>query len=173
MFGLFTKKRCRIHGRDLRPDNVPIRYGLIRLPSNLRTAQRRLFPNANTSVLGGCRVGPKKFRDIFYCPDCRAAESKWREENPEFDTRSAVYISVQSQRRELPDTLGKQILRQSELKSPERAARYQWIVYRISLDQLVLYNSRDKTYTFPHGASGARSFSNVQELADHVTDRFG
>jgi hypothetical protein len=72
---------CRIHKVKLLADEVPIRYGLIRFSADYISAQRKLFPNANSFVLGGCRVSPTnpKTRKVNYCPQCRSAESAWYE----------------------------------------------------------------------------------------------
>ncbi len=172
MFGPFNTRRCRVHSRELQRGTATISYGLIRFPAHFLIAQRELFPCARTFVLGGCKIGTEKSREVLYCEDCREAELKWRHDNPDFDQRQAVSIAIESQRRELPDSLGKRILRQSELRTPERVRRYEWIIYRIALDESVLYHSRDKTYTFPHGRPNEQMFCDVQELAGHLTDRY-
>jgi hypothetical protein len=79
------ERRCEVHGRVLREDSVPICYGLIVKLERFRKAQRQLFPNARTFLLGGCVVGrtsPKRAR-VRYCSACRAAQDHYCAPAPE------------------------------------------------------------------------------------------
>ena len=79
MFG-----NCSVHKCKLLPEDVPIRYGLIRSPADLLSAKKQFFPNAYSFVLGGCLVSPQnpKTRKVFYCAECRTAEAAWHQANP-------------------------------------------------------------------------------------------
>ncbi len=173
MLNLFRTTRCRIHDRELEQDTVQVRYGLIRFRGEYLAAKKTQFPHAKLFVMGGCRVGTKESQDVAYCPDCREAENRWNTENPDFDTHAVVSVAVQTQRRSLANSLGKRILRQAALEKPERLQKYQWIVYRISLNESVMYHSLDKTYAFPYATDDSQQFSDIKLLADHLTSRFG
>ncbi len=75
---------CSVHKVKLQEEEVPVRYGLIRFSADYIAAKNELFPNAKSFVLGGCIVSPTnaKTRNVKYCPQCRAAESAWREAHP-------------------------------------------------------------------------------------------
>lgn len=70
---------CSVHDLPLVPDVVPVRHGLRRpLPGECE-AQRRLFPNARSSVGAGCIVfddSPTEMA-VLYCLSCREAEAEW------------------------------------------------------------------------------------------------
>ena len=170
---MFRKKYCSLHGFELRLAVAPIRYGLIRLRPTYRDAKRATFPNARSYVLGGCRVGKQKTREVAYCPKCREVEAEWLLVKPDFDTASAVSVAVQTQRRDLPDSLGKRILKQGEIDSPERLRQFHWIVYRITLEDSVMYHSRDKTYTYIWGTDQKEEFPDALQLAKFLTCEYG
>ena len=71
---------CEVHRTALRPDTIPITYGLVyRQPAAVR-AEEVSFPHASTRLLGGCVIGSEKYARLWYCPDCRAAQSTWLRE---------------------------------------------------------------------------------------------
>ena len=92
-----------------------------------------------TFIAGGCRLGPPCEKEVLYCPDCRAAETQWKQENPDFNDPSQIFHAVQTDRRDIPDSIAKQLLKQSQLDKPERAGRFLWIVYRLNLEKTVAY----------------------------------
>ena len=67
--------RCEVHhGQRLRLDIVPIHHGIVSwVPGRNSEDERERFPNAWPWVGGGCVVGPQKFTEVAYCPECRAA----------------------------------------------------------------------------------------------------
>jgi hypothetical protein len=73
--------KCSVHNEPLLREQVPIRYGLLRLSPEFRKAQSGIFPNSRSFVLGGCRVSPDnpKQQDVEFCPKCREAEQRWNE----------------------------------------------------------------------------------------------
>jgi hypothetical protein len=71
--------RCEVHDRPLLEDVVPIRYGFnagVGNPEEYEVRRAR-FPNATTSIGGGCFVGASREARVLYCPECRGAESEW------------------------------------------------------------------------------------------------
>lgn len=68
-------QRCPMHGDSMKPDTVPIAYGLMAGP--YLSARRNSFPHANSSVLGGCEVLDVKTAPVKYCSTCRKAEQEW------------------------------------------------------------------------------------------------
>lgn len=67
---------CEIHGVPLLVDIVPISFG--KPDTDSESEQHQLFPNARSSVGGGCGVqGPRRAR-VSYCPECRKMEIVWR-----------------------------------------------------------------------------------------------
>ncbi len=81
---MFGSSKCAIHGEALQGDLVPLRYGLIRFTREYLEAQLRLFPNARSFMLGGCRLppNPQKLTKVSYCAKCREAQAAWAAENP-------------------------------------------------------------------------------------------
>jgi TonB family protein len=71
------KTRCKVHGVPLKKDRLEIEYGLMGYKVGYLEAQRKSFPNANSSALGGCIVEETKFAIVAYCPKCRKAEARW------------------------------------------------------------------------------------------------
>lgn len=81
-------KKCEIHGVHLKKDTVEIHYGMpASPPAGFDGSRESDFPNANTSIRGGCLIGPDQpeTRSVKYCPQCRVAEKEWIEaqESPE------------------------------------------------------------------------------------------
>lgn len=167
---LLGPKRCKVHGNTLEEGTAPVRYGLIRLRPDYRNAKREGFPNSWSFVLGGCRVGNRREANVFFCPECRAAESEWTEANPDFDRPAVVAIAIQTARRDLPDSLAKRLLRQSQVEKPERAGYRLWVVYRLNLHECVVYNSERRTYVHPFGSDSATEYPSVDALSDALND---
>jgi hypothetical protein len=165
-------KHCKVHGRQLEQDSVPVRYGLIKFREEYRRAASEHFPHAKKFVLGGCQLGAARQQEVMFCPECRAAESRWHDENPDFDDPSVVHGAVTSARRDLPDSLAKRILKQSQLEKPERVARVLWIVYRLSLNECIAYNAERRTYYYPYGNPDSRSYSSVSGVAGALNVKF-
>jgi hypothetical protein len=69
-------RECSLHRVQLREDVVPIAYGLIRLSPEYSKAARR-FPNASTTMGGGCLVGPQRWAKVRFCPECRREQAAW------------------------------------------------------------------------------------------------
>ena len=169
---LLGPKHCTVHGRPLEREFVPVRYGLIRFREEYRKAATEQFPHTKKFVLGGCRVGRPREQEVMFCPECRAAESRWHEENPDFDDPSNVQNTITIARRDLPDSLAKRILKQSQLEKPERAERYLWIVYRLSLNECIAYNAEQKTYYYPYANCDSQSYSSISDIADALNMKF-
>ena len=169
---VFGPPRCEIHGRILERDSVPVRYGLIKFRQEYREAQRTQFPHAKPFALGGCRLGPPVKQDVMYCSDCRAAELRWHQENPDFDVPANVVIEIQTARRSLADSVAKRLLRQSQLDRPERAGRFLWIVYRLNLEESVAFDAEKKVYLYPCNDETVTSYPNIKALADALNDRY-
>lgn len=165
-------KRCSVHNRLLERDSAPVRYGLVKFRDEYRQAANKHFPNAKLFVLGGCRLGPPEEREVLFCADCRAAESKWHEYNPDLDDAVRVQQDVTTARRDLPDSVAKKLLKQSQLEKPERVDRYLWIVYRISLYERIAYNSEQQTYHYPYAGSNSAYFGSVSDLASALNKKF-
>ena len=72
-------KKCPLHGVALKTENVRITYGLPSFVPGYFQAQKRLFPDANSTVLGGCVVSKDSpvMETVKFCPKCRAAEKRW------------------------------------------------------------------------------------------------
>ncbi len=167
---LFGDKRCKVHGKMLEEGTAPVRYGLIRPRPSYLNAKKLGFPNSWLFVLGGCRVGDRREAKVHYCPDCRAAEARWNEANPDFDQPSSVSVVIQAARRDLPDSLAKRLLKQSQLEKPERAGHRIWIVYRLNLHECVAYNSEHRVYIYPYSSENAAEYSTIEALADLLND---
>jgi hypothetical protein len=75
---LLGTKLCEVHSEELKLDVVPIHYGLIRLKADYIKARETQFPQANSSLLGGCIVMDVTKAEVLYCTRCREAESAWR-----------------------------------------------------------------------------------------------
>lgn len=88
------EKHCPVHGSLLLRDRVEIAYGLIGLKPGYAEAEKRLFPEANLEVLGGCVVETQincdgtqlqtspKYAEVLYCPACRRAQARWLKTHP-------------------------------------------------------------------------------------------
>ncbi len=73
------EKRCEVHYTILRRQKVPLRYGLQAPDPDLWEARAKLFPNAKTSLLGGCCAGSMGYEyEDWVCAECRKAEARWR-----------------------------------------------------------------------------------------------
>ena len=71
---------CEVHHHNLQVDTVSIVYGLIadiEIKVGSLEAQRKIFPNANFSVWGGCNGGYPKFAEVLFCPVCRINYRDW------------------------------------------------------------------------------------------------
>lgn len=165
-------KRCKVHNLPLEQDAVPVRYGLIKSREEYRKAQRESFPRAKKFVMGGCRVGPAREKEVMFCPECRVAESAWHDENPDFDDPINVHVAVTLGRRDLPDSLAKRMLKQSQLEKPERVARFLWIVYRLNLGEVVAYHAEKKSYLYPYTTNESPCYANVEALACTLNERY-
>jgi len=80
---IMNKRTCQLHGTPLNRVKVPISYGLPAYDPAW-SVEKELFPHSKTAVLGGCLIDPDNPDDatVLVCFDCRAAEEKWRSENP-------------------------------------------------------------------------------------------
>lgn len=157
--------RCHVHGQPLQRDLVWVCYGLIRLDAEENRARKRLFPNARSSVLGGCVVGRLGERmEVRFCPACRAAEASWRREHPDFNRRSSVFVEVEHQRRDLPESAGKRLLRDNQVK-PRHLGNFSWVVYCLPDGSKVSYEARRRIYrwTAPNLEDHCY-FENVKDL---------
>jgi len=76
---LEVEKRCRIHGITLEKGEAPISYGMPVVDNVYEKARLKKFPNANSRIEGGCEVSADspKIQSVFFCPQCRVAESEW------------------------------------------------------------------------------------------------
>ena len=74
---------CSVHNESLKVGSVPVAYGLIMASAIYLKAQSRLFPNASTTISGGCVIHPGRQTEsmTLYCESCRRTEAKWRKEN--------------------------------------------------------------------------------------------
>ncbi|RYX84694.1 hypothetical protein EON83_08645 [bacterium] len=70
---------CELHKTPLQVDEVSITYGLVGFPAGYYEASQREFPNANSSLVGGCIIAPDspKAQAVKFCPQCREAEANW------------------------------------------------------------------------------------------------
>jgi hypothetical protein len=132
-------------------------------------AQKKLFPNSRTFVLGGCIVGDAKTATVSFCGDCREAEQRWQENNPEFNQAANVFWRVQRLRRDLPDSIGKRLLLESQLKSPEKREDYLWLVFKIGIRENVLFDARSGSYVLQDDSGHRFSFDNLQALAEFLS----
>ena len=78
--GQTERKLCSLHKKKLLVDKVEITYGLAMIIPNPEKVKDKLFPYANTYVLGGCVYGSDsaRYTEVFYCKTCRKAYEKWR-----------------------------------------------------------------------------------------------
>jgi hypothetical protein len=69
---------CVVHEAELQKGTATIVYGLPYISKEYQQAVKG-FPNANTSVSGGCLVGRNspRTKDVLYCPGCREAQATW------------------------------------------------------------------------------------------------
>ncbi|MBX9653489.1 hypothetical protein K2Y11_07690 [bacterium] len=148
-------------------------YGLYRFRKEYLQAEPLQFPHARKFVLGGCLVGPPRRQEVTYCPECRKAESRWHEENPDFNDPAIVLNAVTLDRRALPDSLAKRILKQSQLETPERVASYLWIVYRINLYECVAYDAERKRYHYPFRDANSEWHGTISDVVNALNSNYG
>lgn len=70
-------EKCELHKTELEDGFASISYGLIHFPDKDFETKSKLFPNANTSVHGGCVIEEKSRTEVKFCPLCRKAEEDW------------------------------------------------------------------------------------------------
>jgi TonB family protein len=79
---------CKVHRTKLLRDKVGISYGLIGFQKGYWKAEQKLFPEANSTVYGGCLVEAitcenkeiqlsPQYAEVLYCPVCRKAQAEW------------------------------------------------------------------------------------------------
>lgn len=73
-------KVCEVHKIPLRTGVVPISYGKPDTRTEVTEARQNLFPHAQSSINNGCVVKDAKWARVSFCPECRKAETKWKEE---------------------------------------------------------------------------------------------
>jgi hypothetical protein len=75
---------CPLHGAKLKSETRQVQYGTLGWRDDYHKAEEQLFPNANTTVTGGCNVGmfDPVFAIIRCCPQCREAEQVWLAQHP-------------------------------------------------------------------------------------------
>jgi hypothetical protein len=80
-----SKDRCKVHGEFFKKGTLEIEYGLPAHDIEYEKAEKKLFPFAHSSALGGCllsidyyteKIRPR-YAELLYCSKCRAAEKKW------------------------------------------------------------------------------------------------
>ena len=77
--------RCEVHDEELLGDRVEVRRGMPPAPpAGYFEAKERLFPHANSWIMGGCMVDDGIYpnddvEDVDHCPKCRIAERSWFE----------------------------------------------------------------------------------------------
>jgi hypothetical protein len=76
-----SEQKCEVHNYLLRPATVPIHYGLIHIDDEFIDAREKLFPNAKTSVMGGCVFEDESEVELLVCEKCRETEIEWRDKN--------------------------------------------------------------------------------------------
>lgn len=71
--------KCKVHNTLLRKDRVDIIYGLMGFQKGYWQARKKLFPNANSYIGGGCVVetDSPRYAEVLYCVHCRKAAGKW------------------------------------------------------------------------------------------------
>ena len=81
----WLKKRleCELHGIEFQDGTAPVRYGRIALSDEYHEARKKLFPHANSFVVGGCympdEIPPE--RPVKYCPLCRESQKKFEKQS--------------------------------------------------------------------------------------------
>ena len=68
---------CAVHRLQLKEDEVPILYGLVRFHDDYFLAQEERFPHANDVWFGGCVDGGDQTALVTFCEGCRHALSKY------------------------------------------------------------------------------------------------
>jgi TonB family protein len=80
---------CPLHKTRLQRDRVEIVYGLIGFQRGYEKAQKKLFPEANSEVFGGCVIETQincdgtqiqsspKYAEVLFCAKCRRAQAEW------------------------------------------------------------------------------------------------
>src|SRR3989442_14105987 len=77
-----NKMRCQVHDLPLVHGTAPILYGLLIWDPDYGSAQAERFPNARSSIPGGCLMCQAKEADVWYCPECRVEEKNWLRGRP-------------------------------------------------------------------------------------------
>jgi hypothetical protein len=74
---------CELHGCELRPDDVEVFRGCRDYADRYLKARDRLFPNAATGPVSTERAAVQGDAvRVWYCAECRAAESDWLPRRP-------------------------------------------------------------------------------------------
>jgi hypothetical protein len=69
---------CELHEAELIPDRVPVIEGNVDYTQSYTLACRYEFPNANVGpVYTEGRPKGDDFTEVWYCPGCRSAHSRW------------------------------------------------------------------------------------------------
>jgi len=79
---------CEVHKSVLKSARVRINYGLPYFDEELIQTRSKLFPNANSSALGGCMIDENSpsYLDAMVCEECRQAETEWKKDNNIYTT---------------------------------------------------------------------------------------
>ena len=76
------KQTCEVHSTRMKPETVPVYYGLPVLDEELIEARAKLFPNARSYFVGCVAGSGGDETEALVCEQCRAAEDEWRRTNP-------------------------------------------------------------------------------------------
>lgn len=77
------KRECPVHQTKLKHGTVRIGYGMPPAPpDDYFETMETTFPYSKMIEMGGCVVDDDSpdTRYVYFCPDCRAAEAKWKVE---------------------------------------------------------------------------------------------
>jgi len=72
-----TNKFCEVHHLPLRPEILPMVYGMPATDPGFDDAKKRLFPHWWETFNGGCVGGPK-YGKVLTCYQCRSAYYLWK-----------------------------------------------------------------------------------------------
>lgn len=75
--GLSEGYICPLHLCLLESGKVTLQYGMLRKSQEYLNACKTEFPRANSALPGATLVNLHSFKQMKYCPRCRAAEEKW------------------------------------------------------------------------------------------------
>ena len=84
--------------------------------------------------------------------------------------RTKIWAEIQSQRRRQKNSVGKNILKEYELRNPVQLNENRWIVYDLGLSGKVNYDSKDKSYNLITKDSENIYFEDVSELINHLNN---